>query len=445
MRFLFAAAVTAILSPVGLLCAADSEGPRPKPVITSAGVANAAGYTAGTVCAGEIIVVFGSDLGPAELTTLEVVNGFVASDLAGVQVSFDGVPAPLVYVSATQLSAIVPYAVAVRTSTDLTVTYNGVSSGPINLPVAANVPGIFTLDSSGRGQAAALNQDGTINSPTNPAQPGEVVVLFATGEGQTTPNGQDGWIVDPDVALPKPNFNVSVNFNGPADVLYAGAAPFLVSGVMQVNARIPLDNGPDLQTPVSLEVGRFTSQGGVTIAVIVLLKPLTAGGSVTLAGTTGEANPELVGAVLEDRLLPFELRDAGGSVVLSGVVQDRTSVSNSNGNVYFSPRIRDLDDHGSGAQIAGFSSSGFAGFDLSVEYQTDGSGTVGLRTATRSEDGNVVSFELDSPLGPPDETYFATIGTTAKEVGEGGEIVITGAMPDGAPLMATIPGAQAPR
>ena len=108
MRYFLAAALAVTLCASPALHAADAQAPAPKPLITSAGVANAAGYTAERVSPGEIIVIFGEDLGPTDLTTLEVVNGFVTSELAGVQALFDGMPAPLVYVSAGQLSAIVP-------------------------------------------------------------------------------------------------------------------------------------------------------------------------------------------------------------------------------------------------------------------------------------------------------------------------------------------------
>ncbi len=64
----------------------------------------------------------------------------------------------------------------------------------ISVPVVPSVPGIFTLDASGSGQAAVLNQDWTVNRPPQPAPRGSVVMVFLTGAGQTTPPGDEGAI-----------------------------------------------------------------------------------------------------------------------------------------------------------------------------------------------------------------------------------------------------------
>lgn len=419
--------------------------PQPKPLITAAGVTNAAGYTAGVVSPGEILVVFGKDIGPAQLMTLQTSGSFVTTTLGGVRMLFDGVPAPLVYVSATQVSAIAPYALAGKSTTMVTVEFGGAVSGPIEIPVAPSVPGIFTADSSGSGQAAALNQDGSVNSADNPASPGDVIVLFATGDGQTTPAGQDGLIIDPTAGLPKPILGVRVLFSQEADVLYAGAAPFLVSGVLQVNARIPAATGINLSTPVRLLVGEESSQPGVTVAVAVRPKPLPPGGAVDLlpAGFTG--NPELAAAVVEDRLLPFEIRNAAGAVVLSGNIQDRTSRSTVTGNIIFAPRIRDLSGPASGAKIVAISKSGFAGSEVRVAYRVDGSGSVGMPRAARSADGDTIRFEFERPFGPPDESFFPSIVTNATARNDDSAIVIEARLPDGTPVSVTIPGAQSPQ
>jgi hypothetical protein len=90
----------------------------------------------------------------------------------------------------------------------------------------------------GQSRVAALNQDGSVNSRTNPAHVGDIVSLFATGAGQTNPDGVDGSI--PTDSLPTPLLPITIEIGGlPAKVLYAGAAPYLVSGIIQVNAQIP--------------------------------------------------------------------------------------------------------------------------------------------------------------------------------------------------------------
>jgi len=218
------------------------------------------------VAPGELVTLFGVSLGPRTLTTLALTpDGQVATNLAETRVLFDGVAAPLVYVLEGQISAIVPYAVTGRSSTRLQVEYRGVRSEAYTVPVVESAPGIFTLDSSGRGAGAILNQDGTINSPSQPAATGSIIVLYATGEGQTDPAGIDGKLAGE--ILPKPRLPVSVSIGGRnAEVLYAGAAPGLVAGVLQVNVRIPVGL-PSGNLPVLLTIGSRMSQPDVTVAV----------------------------------------------------------------------------------------------------------------------------------------------------------------------------------
>jgi IPT/TIG domain./Beta-propeller repeat. len=90
-------------------------------------VVNAASFQQGPVSPGEIITVFGSNLGPDQIALLQLTpTGSVATSLADVRVLFDGIPAPLIYVSAGQLSAIVPYRVAAKTTTQMQVEYKGI-------------------------------------------------------------------------------------------------------------------------------------------------------------------------------------------------------------------------------------------------------------------------------------------------------------------------------
>ena len=130
--------------------------------------------------------------------------------------------------------------------------------------MAATAPGIFTADGSGRGQAAAVNQDGTRNGPAAPAAAGSVLSLYATGEGQTLPAGVDG---KPAAApLPQPVAPVTVTIGGAsAEVRYAGGAAGQTAGLMQVNVVVP--GGLSGAVPVVLTVGGVASQGGVTVTV----------------------------------------------------------------------------------------------------------------------------------------------------------------------------------
>ena len=237
-------------------------------VLAAQRVVNAASYLAGPLAPGEIVSLFGAFTGPVSPATLELSRDgkFVTTTLAGTQVFFDDLPAPLLYVSDTQVSAIVPFALAGKSSTQLKLVHQGLQSKPVTLKVAPAAPALFTADASGKGQGAILNQDYKLNSAANPAARNSVVMLFATGGGETDPAGVDGQIIGQ--TLPKPLLPVSVRIGGVnARVLYAGAAPGLVSGVLQVNVQVPAQVTPGSTVPVVVRVGEAESQSQVTLAV----------------------------------------------------------------------------------------------------------------------------------------------------------------------------------
>jgi uncharacterized protein (TIGR03437 family) len=208
------------------------------------------------------------EIGPPFLTSLRLdASGRVATELADTKVLFDGVPAPILYAYAAQVGVVVPYAVAGKKKVSVQLIYKGEESFPIEFNVADALPGIFTMDSSGQGQAAMLNQDGTLNGPAHPAAKGSVVVFYATGGGQTDPAGVDGEITK-DV-LSRPRLPVGVWIQGQeAEVLYAGTAPGIVSGVMQVNIKLPMNIPSENGVTVVMKSGNWPpSQDGVTMAV----------------------------------------------------------------------------------------------------------------------------------------------------------------------------------
>ena len=238
------------------------------PVAFSVGaVTNAAASVQGAVSPGEIVTLFGSGIGPATPAQATVSNGFIGTQLAGVTVTFNGTPAPLLYVSSGVINAIAPYSIQSSPSTDIVVTYNGQTSATTTVAVTGAAPGIFTADTTGSGQAAALNENLSVNSPSNPAQVGSVLVLYTTGEGQTTPGGINGKLANA-TPYPAPVLSVKAQVGGlPAVINYAGAAPTLVAGVMQVNVQIPAGVQPGSAVPVSIQVGNATSQANVTVAI----------------------------------------------------------------------------------------------------------------------------------------------------------------------------------
>jgi uncharacterized protein (TIGR03437 family) len=225
-----------------------------------------AGDATVAVAPGEILVLFGTGLGPSTLTVATPSGGFFPKSLAGVTVNFNGIPAPIYYASSTIVAAIVPYGIFGQSSVPVSVTYQGKTSLVSTVRVAATAPGIFTADASGSGQAAAINQDGTLNSSAHPASVGSVVSFYGTGEGQTNPGGVDGKIAA-GPTYPSPLQNYSVTVGGvPAVIDYLGAAPTLVAGVIQFNVEIPTGVAGGAAIPVVLTIGGVNSQT-VTIAV----------------------------------------------------------------------------------------------------------------------------------------------------------------------------------
>lgn len=234
-------------------------------------VVNAASFQLGPAAPGEIVTLAGSGIGPATAASLALdSDGNVATSLASVQVMFNGVPAPLVFVSKSQINAVVPYQVAGASALTAQVSYRGQTSNALPLTPAASVPGIFTYDGSGLGQAAMLNQDNSYCTAAHPAAKGSYVVMFMTGEGQTNPGGVTGKVTGTASSgplTPQPTLPVTVTIGGqPANVMFYGEAPGMVSGVMQLNVQVPatVPSGP---VPISVTVGGKATQSGITVAV----------------------------------------------------------------------------------------------------------------------------------------------------------------------------------
>jgi uncharacterized protein (TIGR03437 family) len=188
----------------------------------------------------------------------------VSTTAGGTQVLFNGTAAPMIYAASGQVSAVVPYEVGGQSVANVQISYNGYLSTVTPVPVTAAAPGLF-MDSSGTGQLAMLNQNGSANSPSNPEARGNVVVLYGTGEGQTNPPGVDGQILG---SVTKPLLTPAVTIGGVnALVRYFGGAPGEVDGIFQVNVVVPDSVTPGNAVPVTVAVGTAVSPTGTTMAV----------------------------------------------------------------------------------------------------------------------------------------------------------------------------------
>ena len=233
--------------------------------VAIAAVADAASEAVGPVSPGKIVVIYGVGLGPAQLAIFPPTASSVPSQVGGTSVSLGGIQAPVIYTSANQVAAIVPYAVT-GTATQVTVTYQGQTSLPVSVPLKATSPSFFTANATGAGQAAALNvADGSLNTAVVPARIGAYIALFATGEGLTG-SPVDGKFAS--LPLPAPLATVTARVGGlPATVQYAGAVFGTVAGLMQMNVLIPDGVQPGGYVPVSISVGGIDSAPGVWISV----------------------------------------------------------------------------------------------------------------------------------------------------------------------------------
>ena len=240
----------------------------PKPVI--AGIVNAATYISGGFSPGENIVIFGTGVGPASLVQGSLnSSGVLSTNVSNTQVFFDAIPAPIIYASSGQTSVMVPYGISGRTQTSVVVSYMGMQSESIPYNVVQVSPGIYTLNQAGSGPGAILNQDYSLNSSSNAAAKGTVVQVYMTGEGVTQPPSTDGGIAPVNgTGLNKPVQTVTATVGGmPATVEYAGSAPGIVYGVMQVNVIIPSGAPSGAAVPIQVAVGGVNSQNNVTVAV----------------------------------------------------------------------------------------------------------------------------------------------------------------------------------
>jgi uncharacterized protein (TIGR03437 family) len=234
--------------------------------IPSDNIMNAASYTAVTVSPGEIIAIFGDDLGQETLAQMVPdEQGVIGSALSGTKVLFNGTPAPLLYVSYFQVGAIVPYGVAGAKTVKLEFERNGVKGDALDLPVSDFALGIFTENGSGTGPGAILNKDYSLNSSSNPAERGSFVMIYATGLGVLDTPTADGSVVK-DIARHLAPVTAQIG-GANAEVLYAGSAPGIVAGCSQVNVAIPTDAPTGNDLPIVLLVGESKSLVGVTIAM----------------------------------------------------------------------------------------------------------------------------------------------------------------------------------
>jgi uncharacterized protein (TIGR03437 family) len=207
---------------------------------------------------GEFLTFIGVGIGPETGVSAGASAQGTPTSLGGVQVLFDGIPAPVLYAQSGQVNAQAPFELSGQTSTTIVLKYGGNTFGPVTVPVQFAQPALFRLQIGVTAQAVAENQDASLNGPSNPAAPGSYVTLWGTGfPPLQSPCATDGLNANGPVDLAA---GYSVNMVGGGTVQYAGGAPTLACGVVQINMQVPAGaaSGPLLLTP------QVCIDGGIT-------------------------------------------------------------------------------------------------------------------------------------------------------------------------------------
>jgi uncharacterized protein (TIGR03437 family) len=418
---------TIILFGVIVPLCALAQSPKP----TIAAIANVASYANGPVSPGEMVVIFGTGIGPTKLVSLQLdPQGRVATVLSGVQVLFDGIAAPLIYVSQAQTAVMVPYGASGKV-TQVQVVYAGASSDTFPKSVSATAPGIFSADASGKGQAAINNSDGSVNSSTNPASPGTYVTFYLTGEGQTDPPGSDGNIAagTSNVVLP-----VSVRIAGHlAQFLYSGSAPGNVNGFAQINVVIPADLPYGGNLPILVQIGSVSSQAELTIAVggppaLIPSAPLN-----LRAGINASNQIALTWTAADTLALRFHIERSVGSGLFTEVAVMQSPAAtfadpSITAGVQYSYRVRAENDYG----FSGYSQSASTTITVaqlippsSVQAVAVSQTQVNLTWNTANT--NATSFQIERKTGTA-ATYTAlvTVPSTPTTYQDGSVVANTG-------------------
>jgi uncharacterized protein (TIGR03437 family) len=199
------------------------------------GIANSAGGSVtGAIAPAELVTLYGANLGPATPVTADLSAGTAPTQLGGLQVLINGSAVPLLYASSQQINAIAPANLASSTFT-VVLSNSGTNSNQAVVDDIPASPAAFNIGTATAPITAAINQDGTVNGPNNPARPGSIVSVYGTGFGLfTTGVPVQVYYMGAGIENLIPFVNQSL------EVTYAGQAPGLVTGVAQINFQLPL-------------------------------------------------------------------------------------------------------------------------------------------------------------------------------------------------------------
>ncbi len=233
------------------------------PLFSPQTVVNQASLERGPIAPGEIISIFGLQLGPTPPVSAPA-GASLPTNLGGVSVMIGGTTAPITYASFLRVNAVVPTFLPPGTTTTIVVTSNGQASKSISVGVSSSAVGILTRSPVGDGDAIVFNTDSNENKEGSGAATGSQVKVRAVGLGATSPPVPDG--EPPPAPGPAVSTTVSASIAGvPATVVSAALVPGL-PGVYEVTLMVP--NGiPSGAVPLVITTPTGASQKGVRMWV----------------------------------------------------------------------------------------------------------------------------------------------------------------------------------
>ncbi len=297
------------------LCA--ERGFAQAPQITSAGVVNAASFVQGAVSGGSIVAIFGANLATGIAGATQVP---LPTNLNGTQVFISGQAVPLFFVSAGQVNAQIPWELTGATQASISAIVNGTAGNTVTLNLTPFNPGVFTTDSSGKGQGAILiATTGEVAAPAGslpgrPARPvntREIISIYLTGLGDVSPRPPTGAPASGTPPLSETPTTPAVTIGGvPAQVVFSGLAPFFV-GLYQVNALVA-DNTPGgSAVPVAVTIG-----GALSNTATIAVQGTTQGLANLSVSKTASPNPVNSGGVITYTLTVKNIGNADAQSVI---------------------------------------------------------------------------------------------------------------------------------
>jgi uncharacterized protein (TIGR03437 family) len=237
------------------------------PIYSAGSIVNAADNQLGPLAPNTIVSIYGQNMayGTQALTAADVIAGVLPTFLAGTQVSvlIGGQAANLYYASPTQINLLIPSDL-LPLKVNLQLVIDGLDGPAIPILLTPSAPALFQLDAH---NAVATHPNGSVLTSAAPAAPGDIVILYATGLGQTNPPVESG--VLPTKAAPLVNLEkFSVLLDGkpvaPPAISYAGIAPGF-AGLYQINVKLPSSTGSNPQIQIGLD--GILSPAGILLPV----------------------------------------------------------------------------------------------------------------------------------------------------------------------------------